>query len=113
VQPNIVLNELWELMSYTTPKSTVVACAVGQHAAATMNANAGPKTRELMLRIATPPATKNQLEIIKRNFCGSRLRDLWIRNWRNKHPTNSVFDGAVAFIIEMRANAVWGNADRQ
>ena len=33
VQPNIVLNELWELMSYTTPKSNVVACAVGKPSA--------------------------------------------------------------------------------
>jgi hypothetical protein len=34
--------------------------------------------------------------------------DLWIRNWCNQHPTESVFHGAAAFINEMRANAVAG-----
>jgi hypothetical protein len=27
--------------------------------------------------------------------------DLWMRNWCNKHPTQKVVEGAVAFIIEM------------
>jgi hypothetical protein len=31
--------------------------------------------------------------------------DLWMRNWCNQHPTNTVFDGAVAFINEMQINA--------
>ncbi len=31
--------------------------------------------------------------------------DLWMRNWCNKHPTKLVFDGADAFIDEMRNDA--------
>jgi hypothetical protein len=31
--------------------------------------------------------------------------DLWMRNWCNQHPTESVFHGALAFIDEMRTNA--------
>jgi hypothetical protein len=31
--------------------------------------------------------------------------DLWMRNWCNQHPTETVFTGAVAFINEMRTNA--------
>jgi hypothetical protein len=31
--------------------------------------------------------------------------DLWMRNWCNKYPTQTVFAGATAFIIEMRTNA--------
>jgi hypothetical protein len=31
--------------------------------------------------------------------------DLWMRNWCNKHPTNSVVEGAMAFVNEMRTNA--------
>jgi hypothetical protein len=31
--------------------------------------------------------------------------DLWMRNWCNKHPTQTVFDGAQAFINEMLTNA--------
>ena len=31
--------------------------------------------------------------------------DLWMRNWCNQHPTDKVFDGAEAFIHEMRTNA--------
>ena len=31
--------------------------------------------------------------------------DLWMRNWCNQHPTNMLFDGAVAFFNEMRSNA--------
>jgi hypothetical protein len=31
--------------------------------------------------------------------------DLWMRNWCNQHPVKSVFEGAVAFIGEMRTNA--------
>jgi hypothetical protein len=31
--------------------------------------------------------------------------DLWMRNWCNKHPTNTVSQGAYAFIDEMRSNA--------
>jgi hypothetical protein len=31
--------------------------------------------------------------------------DLWMRNWCNKNPTKTVFDGANAFIDEMRGNA--------
>ena len=34
--------------------------------------------------------------------------DLWMRNWCNQHPTQKVFEGAVAFIDEMRANAAAG-----
>ena len=34
--------------------------------------------------------------------------DLWMRNWCNQHPTESVFHGAVAFITEMRTNAAAG-----
>jgi hypothetical protein len=30
--------------------------------------------------------------------------DLWMRNWCNKHPTRLVFEGAEAFINEMRSN---------
>jgi hypothetical protein len=33
--------------------------------------------------------------------------DLWMRNWCNKHPTETIFDGAAAF-IEMRSNAAAG-----
>ena len=36
--------------------------------------------------------------------------DLWMRNWCNQHPEKMVFDGAVAFIAEMR---IWGNPNRQ
>jgi hypothetical protein len=39
--------------------------------------------------------------------------DLWMRNWCDKHPVQSIYYGGVAFIDEMRANAVWGNANRQ
>jgi hypothetical protein len=28
-----------------------------------------------------------------------------MRNWCNKHPTNSVVEGAMAFVNEMRTNA--------
>jgi hypothetical protein len=31
--------------------------------------------------------------------------DLWMRNWCNQHPTDSVWDGAIAFIHEMLTNA--------
>jgi hypothetical protein len=31
--------------------------------------------------------------------------DLWMRNWCNKHPTQTVAQGAVAFITEMLTNA--------
>jgi hypothetical protein len=31
--------------------------------------------------------------------------DLWVRNWCNKHPTETVFHGAETFIIEMLTNA--------
>ena len=31
--------------------------------------------------------------------------DLWMRNWCNQHPTQDVFDGAIDFINEMRADA--------
>jgi hypothetical protein len=31
--------------------------------------------------------------------------DLWMRNWCNKHPTQTVFEGAYTFIDEMRSNA--------
>jgi hypothetical protein len=31
--------------------------------------------------------------------------DLWMRNWCNKHPTNSLFDGVQFFINEMLSNA--------
>jgi hypothetical protein len=31
--------------------------------------------------------------------------DLWMRNWCNKHPTNPVVEGAMAFVNEMRTNA--------
>jgi hypothetical protein len=31
--------------------------------------------------------------------------DLWMRNWCNQHPTQTVFQGALAFIDEMRSNA--------
>jgi hypothetical protein len=34
--------------------------------------------------------------------------DLWMRNWCNKNPTQKVFDGAVAFILEMTGNAAAG-----
>jgi hypothetical protein len=30
--------------------------------------------------------------------------DLWMRNWCNKHPTQSVYQAAVAFINEMLSN---------
>jgi hypothetical protein len=39
--------------------------------------------------------------------------DLWMRNWCNKHPTNLVYDGAVAFVDEMRINAAASGANRQ
>ena len=29
--------------------------------------------------------------------------DLWMRNWCNKHPMQSIFDGAAALIDEIRA----------
>jgi hypothetical protein len=31
--------------------------------------------------------------------------DLWMRNWCNQHPTQTVLDGAIAFINEMLTNA--------
>jgi hypothetical protein len=31
--------------------------------------------------------------------------DLWMRNWCNQHPTQTVWDGAYAFINEMLTNA--------
>ena len=31
--------------------------------------------------------------------------DLWMRNWCNQHPTQTVWDGAIAFINEMLSNA--------
>jgi hypothetical protein len=34
--------------------------------------------------------------------------DLWMRHWCDKHPTQSVVDGAIAFINEMRSNAAAG-----
>jgi hypothetical protein len=34
--------------------------------------------------------------------------DLWMRNWCNKHPTQTVGEGAQFFIIEMRTNATAG-----
>ena len=30
--------------------------------------------------------------------------DLWMRDWCNKHPTQPIFEGAIAFIDEMRTN---------
>jgi hypothetical protein len=30
--------------------------------------------------------------------------DLWMRNWCNQHPAKAVFEGASAFIGEMRSN---------
>lgn len=37
--------------------------------------------------------------------------DLWMRNWCNKHPTKTVFAGAVAFIEEIRGDAVRVGSD--
>jgi hypothetical protein len=34
--------------------------------------------------------------------------DLWMRNWCNKNPTKSVYDGVNAFINELQNNATWG-----
>jgi hypothetical protein len=34
--------------------------------------------------------------------------DLWMRNWCNQNPTKTVFQGAFAFIEEMRSNAAAG-----
>ena len=34
--------------------------------------------------------------------------DLWMRNWCKQHPTQSVSQGAAAFIIEMQSNAAAG-----
>jgi hypothetical protein len=34
--------------------------------------------------------------------------DLWMRNWCNQHPTKTIFEGASAFIDEMRTNAAAG-----
>jgi hypothetical protein len=31
--------------------------------------------------------------------------DLWMRNWCNQHPTKTIFDGASAFINEMRGGS--------
>jgi hypothetical protein len=31
--------------------------------------------------------------------------DLWMRNWCNQHPTETVFDAASAFVNEMLTNA--------
>jgi hypothetical protein len=31
--------------------------------------------------------------------------DLWMRNWCNKHPAQTVTEGAATFISEMRTNA--------
>jgi hypothetical protein len=39
---------------------------------------------------------------VKVDFAGM---DLWIRNWCNKHPMNTVSQAAYAFIDEMRTNA--------
>jgi hypothetical protein len=35
--------------------------------------------------------------------------DLWMRNWCNKHPMQTVFDGAIALIDELRNNAAAGH----
>jgi hypothetical protein len=31
--------------------------------------------------------------------------DLWMRNWCNKHPMKTVYEGAVALVEEMRGDA--------
>jgi hypothetical protein len=46
-----------------------------------------------------------QLEVRGIDLAGA---ELWIRNYCNKHPTDSVFGAAAAFINEMQANAAAG-----
>jgi hypothetical protein len=43
-----------------------------------------------------------EMQVIRIDLAGM---DLWMRNWCNKHPTQTVFEGGAAFIHEMRNNA--------